>query len=251
MMVDRNTRLLAWLALAVVLGACTQTGPGAGPRPKREAAEPKLALSAFIDSAGLHQALLAAPPAPADFALKPLFSVRYDSTGVLEEVEPISRRYFPAEYGRQMVEILRTHVRPRITATKETWYTVWLQSGSSPKIALLPELTEVRPVLANGPAIVRALDFASQRLQEARPELAGRRLTARVTMRVTDEGLTEALRLNMGTGDPHTDREILTIARSLRFTPASLEGHPVTVLATLPITISIPRPEPSGARSRP
>src|SRR4028119_1609836 len=56
-------RALSPLALVAVLGACAAAATGAvkGPRPP----EPNLAVSAFIDSAALHQAPLPPPPAPA------------------------------------------------------------------------------------------------------------------------------------------------------------------------------------------
>lgn len=74
-------RTLSSLALLATLGACATAAPAAGPAPEPRPTFVKLPVSAFIDSAALHRALFAAPPAPAEFRLKPLYVVVYDSTG--------------------------------------------------------------------------------------------------------------------------------------------------------------------------
>jgi len=236
------------LVLLAVLGACAPaapaTAPAAAPSPVRALLGPKLPLSAFVDSAALHQALLAAPSAPADFRLKPLYVVVYDSTGALKTVRTMSERQFPAEYGRRMVELLRASVRPRITATKLTVNYVWLQSGSSPRIAVEEDLVEARPRLANTATISRELTRAVGRLQQSDPGLAGRNLTAQVAMMVSEEGVPEEPRIERSTGNVYVDREVIAVARSMRFFPASLSGYTVRVLVQIPVTLVFPEPRP-------
>jgi TonB family protein len=241
-------RTLSSLALFTALGACAAAAPGANPAPARSAPEPTLPVATFIDSVALHQALLAAPPAPAGFRLRPLFRVAYDSTGVLKEVSTYSTTHFPAEYGRQMVEMLRAHVRPRITSARESWNTVWLQSGSSPKIAVLSNAVEVKPALVNTADISRELQRVSQRLQRLDPGLAGQQRTAGVSMRVSEEGVPEEPTVRRSTGSFQIDREILNVARLMRFSPATVNEYPVRVFVQIPITVVFTeqRPAPSN-----
>jgi hypothetical protein len=242
-------RTLSSLALLAMLGACAAAAPAA-PAPQRRSSFIKLPVSAFIDSAALHQALLAAPPAPAEFRLKPLYMVVYDSTGALKDVNTISERQFPAEYGRQMVELLRANVRPRVAATKPSVNYVWLQSGSSPRIALEELLVEVRPRLQNTGAVTRELARASERLQRSNPGLAGRSVTARVSMRVSEDGVPEEPRLGQSTGSIPIDREIMGVAQLMRFAPASLSGYAVKSLVQLPITLTFPPQQSQPASPR-
>lgn len=156
----------------------------------------------------------------------------------------MSERQFPAEYGRQMVELLRVNVRPRITATKPSVNYVWLESGSSPRIAVVDDLVEARPRLQNTSAVSRELTRASERLQRADPGLAGRSVTAQVTMRVSEEGMPEEPMLSQSTGNVQIDREVFGVAHSMRFAPASLNGYAVKVLVQLPVTLTFHQPQP-------
>lgn len=234
------------LVLLAVLGACAPAAPpaspAAAPSPVRELLGPDLPLSAFIDSAALHQALLAAPPAPAEFRLKPLYVVVYDSTGALKDVKMMSERQFPAEYGRRMVELLRANVRPRIAATKPSVNHVWLQSGSSPRIEVQLALVEARPKLSNTATISRAMTTVAERLQQANPGLAGSQLTVEVSMLVSDEGVPEEPKILRSSGNFAVDRDLVTLARSMRFTPATVDGYAVKVHVRVPVTIIIPQP---------
>jgi TonB family protein len=243
-------RALAALFAASLLAGCAGTPPAAGPSASRPAAaarrpadpDPPLPVAAFIDSAALYQALLGAPLAPADFKRRPLFSVEYDSTGALKSVEPASARLIPAEYGRTMAALLRAHVAPRLARPRETFQRVWLQSGPTPKIEVLGNAVAVRPDINNRGVVARELGFVVQRLLQARPGLAGRRATAQVRMRVSDAGLPESSVLERSTGDSEMDRAIISVARTMRFSPARLDEYPVRVLVTVPITLVFPDP---------
>lgn len=237
-------RAFSSLAFLSVLGACAAAAPPSAPAPERTPPIARLPVSAFIDSAALHQALLAAPAAPAEFRLRPIYVVAYDKTGALEEVRVMSERQFPAEYGRRMVELLRANVRPRTISSKPAVNYVWMESGSSPRIAVVADLVEVRPRLQNTATVTRELSRASERLVRANPGLAGRSVTAQVAMRVTEEGMPEEPRLAQSTGSIEIDREIIGVARSMRFAPASLNGYPVKVLVQLPVTLTFQQPQP-------
>jgi TonB family protein len=242
-------RALAALFAASLLAGCAGTPPAGSPSASRPATarrpadpDPPLPVAAFIDSAALHQALLGAPLAPADFKRRPLFSVEYDSTGALKSVEPAPMRLIPAEYGRTMAALLRTHVAPRLATPRETFQRVWLQSGPTPKIEVLGNAVAVRPDINNRGVVARELGFVVQRLLQTRPGLAGRRATAQVRMRVSDAGLPESSVLERSTGDSEMDRAIITVARTMRFSPARLDEYPVRVLVTVPITLVFPDP---------
>ena len=246
-------RPLALLVAASLLAGCTAPAPASKPSPTKntEDQDSPLPVAAFIDSAALHQALLSAPLAPADFKLRTLFSVRYDSTGTLQTVVPVWSRAFPAEYGRTMSELLRAHVKPSIPTRRETWQRVWLQSGPTPKIAVLGGAVEARPTLNNRGVVGRELNAAVQRLLQIRPGLTGQQVTGEVTMRVTEDGRATDALLRRSTGDSEVDREILSVARFMRFSPARIDGYPVSSMIRVPISFVFTGPmdqPPAGVR---
>lgn len=240
----QTMRILATLATLAFLGACASVpaGGGAG-RASRES--PRLPVSAFIDSAALHQALLSAPSVPATLTRRALFSVVYDSTGALEEVEPFSRTVIPEEWGATVAALLRRHTAPRLATGKSSSQVVALVTGASPKIEVLREVTEVKPVLLNGSLIARQLREVASRLVGAYG--AGTEFVAVVSMRVDETGVPVAPIIYRSTGQPAVDREILTVAGRMRFQPALVAGYPVKVLTSLPVSLVIPGPSvPAG-----
>lgn len=239
-------RTLLALYAASTLAACAAPAPATSPSPTRKAEEsrdPALPVAAFIDSAALHQALLTAPPAPPEFPRKSVFVVRYDSTGALLRVYSVFSRFSPEEYGLTMSTLLRAHVKPRLPVARESVQMVWLQSGATPVIAVLgSDIVEVPPEMSNRSMVARELEGAVQRLLRGRPDLAGRQVTGLVSMRVTEEGLPTNSLLRLSTGTADIDREIIAVARSMRFSPARLGEHPVPVLVTLPVSLVFPAP---------
>jgi TonB family protein len=97
--------------------------------------------------------------------------------------------------------------------------------------------------------VARELGFVVQRMLQTRPGLAGRRATAQVRMRVSETGLPESSVLERSTGDSEMDRAIISVARTMRFSPARLDEYPVRVLVTVPVTLVFPDPlmSPAGA----
>ena len=232
----QTMRILTTLATLAVLGACASAG-GAGKVPEPD---PRLPVTAFIDSAALHRALLGAPPVPATLRQQPLFSVVYDSTGVLTKVEPLSDVIIPPVWGDTIAAILRRHVSPRLTTRKPVVEYVWLVSGPSPRIAVMDDLVEVRPQLLNGPEVQRAVEALATKLSGTSLYARGREFRAVLTVRVNHQGLPEAPSLLRNSGNVEVNREIVALAARMRFQPAQLSGYPVTVLVSLPITIVIP-----------
>lgn len=231
-------RILAVFVALASLGACASARPGgAGTAPD---AEPSLPLAAFVDSAALHQALLSAPPVPSDFKRPPFFRVTYDSTGALAEVEPISEKLFPAEWGAQIAALLRRHAAPKLASAKEAHEVVWLVSGPSPVIQVVENVTEVKPVLLSGSHAARQLSEVAKRLSGAYG--AGTEFDAVVSMRVDPTGTVAAATIQRSTGQPAVDREILLVAGRMRFQPGQVAGYPVTVLVSLPVSLVIPGP---------
>jgi TonB family protein len=241
----QTMRILFTLATLAILGACASAGGGrASQMPEIETALP---VSAFIDSAALHQALLAAPPVPATLTLQPLFTVVYDSTGALMEVEPMSDFVIPPVWGDSISKILRRHVLPRITTRKPVVENVWLVSGPSPRIAVVDDFVEVKPVLLNGLEVARSVETIATRLAESGMYARGREFRATLSVRVNEQGGAEAPSLLRSSGNLEVNREIVALAAKMRFQPAQLSGYPVAVLVSIPVTISIPPTETGTA----
>lgn len=236
-------RILPAAALAAVLGACASVPSaaraGGGPSPL-SSNDPPLPVAAFIDSAGLHRALLSAPPAPAEFKSRALFWVDYDSTGALASVKPAARRAIPPAWGDTMATILRASVKPRITPARATSQMVWLVSGGSPRISVLGDVIAVQPSVINGTRVAEDLSRAASQLASRDLSLAGQQRTAMVRMSVDDNGVPDNFALLRSTLNPRVDAEVISVAQKLRFRPATVDGVPVRVLVVLPIVMVFP-----------
>ncbi|HEX8830889.1 MAG TPA: energy transducer TonB [Longimicrobium sp.] len=200
-----------------------------------------LPVAAFIDSAGLHQALLGAPPAPARSPRRWLFSVAYDSTGALVEVKPLVPRGAPAEYAAGLAELLRAYTRTRIAPGEGRGEYVWLRGGSAPRIDVAEDLAEQHPELTNQVEMRGVLGRASRRLVASREDLVGYQTTSVVSFRIGEDGVPSAVEVIRGTADPDIVREIVAIAEAMRFSPGKVEGIPVAVIVQLPIVLEFRR----------
>ncbi|HEX8359972.1 MAG TPA: energy transducer TonB [Longimicrobium sp.] len=200
-----------------------------------------LPVAAFIDSAGLHQALLSAPPAPARSPRRWLFSVGYDSSGALVHVKPLIPRGAAAEYATALAELLRAHTKTRIAPGEGHGEYVWLRSGSAPRVDVAEDLSEQHPELRNQAEIRGVLGRASRRLVASRQDLVGYQTTGVVSFRIGEDGVPSAVEVIRGTEDPDIVRELVAIAEAMRFIPAEIEGIPVAVLVQIPITLELRR----------
>ncbi|HEX8671890.1 MAG TPA: hypothetical protein VF710_08385 [Longimicrobium sp.] len=228
-MMIRTFSLLALLAMLGTSGASPAFAQ-AGPLP----------LSSFVDSTGLHRALLDAPQAPRGTPRRMLFWVRYDSTGTLKDVRALVRRSLPGGYDSAMVSLLRTHLVPRLPSRRAHRETFWLRSGRNPRIAVVDALM-VMPSLTDTGALVRAMEAAAKRLLAAHPQLAGHETTRNVSFSIGADGVPSAERVVRDRPDDDIDPEFLGIVRGMRFRPATIEGVPVDVDVELPITMRFRR----------
>jgi len=221
-------RTLSFLALLSMLGACAASPAFAQERP--------LPLSRFVDSTSLHGALLGAPQAPRGTPRRMLFLVRYDTTGTLKDVKALVRRSLPGGYDSTMVSLLRPHLVPRLPSRGAHVETLWLRSGSRPRISVV-EARKVMPSLTNTGALKQAMDAAAQRLLAAHPQLEGYETTRHVSFSIGADGVPTGEITVRGSPDDDIDPEIVGIVRAMRFRPATIEGVPVEVDVELPITL--------------
>lgn len=225
-------RTLSLLALLSVLGASAASPAFAQEEP--------LPLSSFVDSAGLHRALLGAPQAPRGTPRRMLFVVRYDTTGTLKKVRAVVRRPLPGGYDSVMVSLLRTHLVPRLPTRRAGGETLWLRSGSEPRIAII-KAHEVMPSLANAEALRKAMEAAVMRIVAAHPQLVGYEATRHVSFNIGADGVPTGEITVRGRANDDIDPEIVGIVRAMRFRPATVEGVPVDVDVELPITLMFQR----------
>jgi len=226
--------LLAALALA------------AAPVAAQSDEEPPLPLSAFVDSAALHQALRAAPPAPADFKRKLILTVTLDTLGGTPAVEVVGKRYVPPAYADTMAALMRAHLRPQGRIAEARMERVWLRSGSEPYVGLVAGVIEVRPMISNRSAVMVEMDRAVVAILARRPDLAGRTSRVFLRMRINEEGVPEHVEVTRGS-DLLAIGEAGRVAQRMRFRPAQLDGYPVSVLVELPLEFKFPEPAVPGA----
>jgi hypothetical protein len=224
-------RTFSFLALLAVLDACAASLAFAQKEP--------LPLSSFVDSTGLHRALLDAPPTPPGTPRRMLFWVRYDSTGTLKDVRALLRRPLRGGYDSAIVSLLRTHLVRRLPSRRAHGETFWLRSGRNPRIAVVEALM-VMPSLTDTGALQRAMEAAVQRLLAANPQLAGYEATRHVSFNIGADGVPTGEVTVRGSPDD-VDPEIVGIVRGMRFRPATIEGIPVDVDVELPITLRFRR----------
>lgn len=221
-------RTFSFLALLAMLGACAASPAFAQYEP--------LPLSSFVDSTRLHRALLDAPQPPARTPRRMVFLVRYDTTGALKDVRALVRRSLPGGYDSVMVSLLRTHVVPRLPFRRAKGETLWLRSGSEPRIAVV-EARQVMPSLTNTGALQQAMEAAAKRLVAAHPQLVGYETTRNVSFSIGADGVPTGAVTVRGKADDEIDPEIVAIVRGMRFRPATVQGVPVDIDVELPITL--------------
>jgi TonB family protein len=233
-------RIPSAFAALVALGACASGGGARGaPGPL-----PPLRVSTFIDSAALHQALLSAPPVPSGLPERALFTVSYDSTGTLKEVNAFYHPLLQREWGDTMSALLRRHLAPRLPARKAAFEFLGLASGPSPRIEVLEYRVDARPVIANGEAVARELRSFGQRLRDNKEYKPGERFRATLAVLMDPEGNTMMARVRTGTGKVDVDAAFRRIAEQMRFQPAQFSGYPVPIRATIPFEIIVPEDGP-------
>jgi hypothetical protein len=194
-------------------------------------------LQAWVDSAAVLRAAAAleAPQMPVD--MKPVFRVTFDTTGVVESVEPVFSQT-PAPYADAVVAALRAAVKPKPRSRYPTTHLVRVVGGAVPLVDS-PELLERAPE-------ARDPQWIGQQLGNLRNSLRFRPGTQRqsapgfyVWMRVLPDGKVdrESVRLLRGSGVEWVDERILRIARGISFRPGEVDGFAARTWVLIPMSL--------------
>lgn len=204
---------------------------------EREPADPPLA--ALLDSAALHQALLAAPAAPSERAtVFRVYRVAADSA-----VEVIAHwRNAPREYVDAVEPLIHSSLRSPGPATPY-YVALRVEGGPAPRIRMV-ELVEQRPELENSRDMTRILTSFARSYVRRDPSLSGQQRVLTFRARVGEDGTISEARLERGTGSTALDAEAMNVSRRMRFRPAKIGDEPVAVWITLPITLMFPIHDP-------
>lgn len=218
--------IAAWLwALGALLSPVSAPAQEAGDCGR--SADPPLheeGLGVLLDSAHVAATLAGAWERGWGYTIA---SVRFDSTGALGSVAASSRET-PARALRKLEDELRA-VLPQAWAPRRA---VWLILGD----AAGPSLRRVRAFKACAPSIQNGDAMNQVFLQELQKELPIPAGTARVMGFVDERGRITQVRLERSSGDGRLDRAALTALRRGRFVPATMEGIPVPVWTSMPMT---------------
>ena len=240
-------RSIAALAAALVL-AWPASGPAAA-QGRRPGPDPNLrALSFYVDSTALVEALRAVPPPPPESVPSDFF-VTFNPEGSAVVVEPAFEG-LPAEYAAEMTRLLRAHVRTLSLPLAPCGMNIRLHGGPSPTVAYATYRRQTPPRLTNVSVVQRQL---ARSLESLNPPLPPRRgpLVGLVSIALArDGGITEVYLLE-GTGRLDLDVETVRIAKMMRFAPARIDGRAVPTMATMPVSFSYAEPEPFPAAEPP
>ncbi len=219
--------LFAALAIALVCHT---------PHAARAQDAPRLAgddrpLTAYVDSAALHDALSRIPPLAGD-EVAHVFTLEFGPDGALLHVEPFSG--LTGGYAEEVVKALTAHARRQRASGLPTSIHLHVAAGPSPRIARVDPSAVTPPAVSNMGRIAALLEDAV-RAHGAQLERLGRR-TAVVDMRVLENGRVEDVRMESSTGSPLLDQQALKVAARARFRPAMLNWRPVRVRVVLPLS---------------
>lgn len=222
----RTVVIAAWLcALGVLCSPLATTAQEAGDCGR--SADPPLheeGLGAILDSAHVAATLAGAWERGWGYTIA---SVRYDSTGALGSVAASSRET-PARALRRLEEELRAVLPPAWEPRRAAWLILGDSAG--------PSLRRVRAFNACAPSIQNRDAMNEVFLRELRKEQPMPAGTARVLGFVDERGRITQARVERSSGDGRLDRAALMALRRGRFVPATLEGIPVPVWTSMPMT---------------
>lgn len=221
---------------AALLAAACATSAGA------QKAPPPLPLSAYVDSAALHQALRATlPPPPLTRGDQLLFQVSYGDSGELEEVESLACRPPAGEYQKEMAALLRAHVRTQMEKRERDGTILRVQGGPRPRLEIARDVREDRPELIERDELRRRMDAIARRIVTQHPELKRHMSEGVLRMRIDESGAVVAPTLIQRSNLDAINAGYLEVANSMRFRPAMINRCPVMVLVELPVTFYFPR----------
>lgn len=209
-----------------------------------------LRLSALLDSAALVRAAAELPEAELPRGVPPIFVVTFDSTGTASEVKPLSDR-MPASYAEPVMAALRASVRPQAPFARP--HLVWVRVVTGPQARVdTPQMVETQPMLVNRGEVARAVDRATAQHTRRLQSMPIRRYVVTVKFRIQTDGTPDHASATVlhSSGDSRLDAASLDVVPRMRFRPATIEGMPVRVWVTVPITFEIPAERPRSTRPR-
>jgi len=202
---------------------------------------------ALIDSAALVRAAAALPAGELPRDVPPIFVATFDSTGTASEVRPLFDR-IPASYAGPVVAAIRASARPQAPFTRP--YSVYVRVATGPNARVdIPRLVETQPALVNRDEVARSLNRATAHHMR-RLQSMPRRYVVDVKFRIQTDGTPDVASAAVlhSSGDPGLDKESLGVVARMRFRPATIEGVPVRVWVTIPMTFDIPAERPRSTR---
>lgn len=212
-------------ALGVLFSPFTATTQEAGDCGR--SADPPLheeGLGALLDSAHVAATLAGAWERGWGYTIA---SVRYDSTGALGSVAASSRET-PVRALRMLEDELRAVLSPAWEPRRAVW--LILGDAAGPSLRRVRAFKACAPSIQNGDAMN---EIFLRELQKEQPVPVG---TARVMGFVDERGRVTQVRVERSSGDGRLDRAALMALRRGRFVPASIEGIPVPVWTSMPMT---------------
>jgi hypothetical protein len=225
----------SWPLLALLLSAsCAPTAPpgswtlASGQRCyAEEPSERRAVLSDLVDLAALEAALADVPLLARAAGDTTAFMVHYDSLGAPGEV-----RWFHPEASREEREFvaatIRRHLNPR--AAPGSHASALLIRTAPVQVIAWNFSFSCAPFLQNRDEITRRLRAVAGRAE--RLENAVMRFLIDGDGRILERSFTRT------TLSPALDREIHEILGAARFLPALLEGHPIPVWLSFPVSLS-------------
>ena len=192
-------------------------------------------LEGAVDSVGLAHDVRAAWAEGTGLTLA---IVAYDSVGALDTVEVVSAAADLRE-RRRIQGAVRHHASPRGEPAGRLHIVVGDASGPGPR--------RVGGFKSCAPTLLHRDWLAAQLRTEGELLRPVRRLTVRVMARVQTDGLVSEVRIRESSGDRGADEAAVRILNRATFQPGAVEGIPVEVWASLPITFSPSRGTGRGA----
>lgn len=191
----------------------------------------------IADSAAIHAALAAQWEAVGAEPGVAVLSVRADSAGAVRRAD-ILETDLPAELARLIPAALDGRLEPRVERTdsgprRVGWHhRIRVMAGPAPGFAV-GHVVACRPSLLNPDAVSNQIseDMRARGLPFTR---GGR--TAVVWIEVGVDGRPQQFRLTRSSGEAAFDDIALGVARRAVFRPATIDGSPVLVWVSLPIS---------------
>ena len=230
-------RLAAMLLATTLLATSAAAHAQVAPPTAADTAPPS--VQAYLDSAALHAALVQLAPSPATRRIAHVFRVEFDSAGRPRAAHAAAPRVMARAYRDAVAPLVTAALRPIDPRPDGRQVLLLVEAGASPRIAEIT-LPQQRPSVANLGRLGHVLHEEAQAIVNADTTLLGRELTARVSMRVDEDGIASLAAIERSSGRADVDAAALRATRIIRLRPALLDGEPVPVRVVLPIRFVFP-----------